>query len=91
MVVPWIGGQEEVWKALKIYVTGGHGNVWVFQDYWYPAHENAIKYCVGKFSYKDAKEIPGNNRGGGNKRLLINVEDFEENGKQTYVIKLEIA
>ncbi|TDB44158.1 hypothetical protein [Photorhabdus luminescens] len=83
LVVPWIGGQNEEWKALKIYVTGGHDKVFVFQDYWNPPHKDAIKYCVRTFSYKDAKEIPGNNKGGGNKILLVNVDEF--------AIQLEIA
>ncbi|CAM3529247.1 conserved hypothetical protein [Xenorhabdus nematophila ATCC 19061] len=92
LVVPWIGRQGEAWKALKIYVTGGKGNVWVFQDYWNPPHKDAIKYYEGnEFSYEGAKEIRGNNQGAGDKLLLINVIEVEKNGQRAHSINLEMA
>ncbi|OWO82586.1 hypothetical protein B5C26_09415 [Photorhabdus luminescens] len=85
--VPWIGDQSESWKALRIFVLGGYRDIiWVFQDYYRPPGENAIKYCVGEFSYKNAQEIQGNNRGGGDKIFRLSAI----HGQVIHSIKLEM-
>ncbi|WP_445493547.1 hypothetical protein [Photorhabdus sp. SF281] len=87
--VPWIGHQGEDWKAIKIFVEGGYDVVYVYQDYYRPAHKNAIKYSVGKLVYDSAAEIPGNNRGGGNKVLFISIVLSQESGNP--IVGLEMA
>ncbi|MBD2814433.1 hypothetical protein ID850_06575 [Xenorhabdus sp. Flor] len=94
LVVPWIGRQDESWKALKIYIADedNNDNVWVFQDYWYPPNQDAVKYHVGdNFSYENAKEIPGNNKGGGDKLLSILVGRIDINGQEKYSINLKMV
>ncbi|KER01843.1 hypothetical protein LGZ99_03135 [Photorhabdus temperata] len=76
---PWIGDKYEPNKAIHIY-TGreckSEIDIWIFQDYWNPPNENAVKYSLNRaFSYDDALEIPGNNRGGGNKILTLEFND----------------
>ncbi|KAA1175372.1 hypothetical protein [Photorhabdus heterorhabditis] len=74
---PWISDKYELNKAIHIY-TGRELkselgiDIWIFQDYWNPPNVNAIKYSINKkFNYDNALEIPGNNRGGGNKTLIL--------------------
>ncbi|TDB44157.1 hypothetical protein [Photorhabdus luminescens] len=73
--VPWIGRQDEGSKTIKIISpTASKVLVYIFQDYWHPADANAIKYCNDVFSYRNAQEISGDNRGGGDKQLVINAD-----------------
>ncbi|MHC6224192.1 hypothetical protein ACYU03_05340 [Pseudomonas sp. X10] len=82
MAVPWVGRAAENHKALQL-ILGPQSatTIWVFQDYWNPPHENAIKYLTAdEMDYDGATlELPGNNRGGGNKNLIINLvnRDFQ--------------
>ena len=48
MNVPWIGKVSENYKAIEL-VMGAKAEttLWLFQDYWEPAHENAVKYLFG--------------------------------------------
>lgn len=71
--VPWIGNQGEAGKAIRI-LSGRNSEdvVFLFQDYWHPAHADAVKYVRDNFDYESAKEVEGENRGGGNKALIIN-------------------
>jgi hypothetical protein len=75
MWVPWIGNQSEAYKAIKI-IWGFESDqeLYIFQDYWYPPHENAVKYrIISPFVYGDDNNyiIPGNATGGGNKSLIL--------------------
>ncbi|WP_126282456.1 hypothetical protein [Burkholderia stagnalis] len=74
--VPWIGNQNEGWKAIDI-KDNATSNVlaYLFQDYWHPAHKDAVKYCTAVFSYEQAHEVDGNNQGGGGKVLYIKKHD----------------
>ncbi|PQQ27269.1 hypothetical protein [Photorhabdus hindustanensis] len=82
---PWIGDKYEPNKAIHIYTERGlrsefRFNIWIFQDYWNPPNENAVKYSINReFTYDDALEIPGNNRGGGNKILTLEFNDNDIN------------
>jgi hypothetical protein len=77
MYVPWIGGDDENYKAIQISLgPTSETKLWVFQDYWDPSGENAIKYLFGpNMKYTGmTKEVPGNNRGGGNRILMISLK-----------------
>jgi len=82
--VPWVGNDSENWKVIQIKAgTRGETDIWVFQDYWNPPHENAIKCYYGSDSsriYTNAWEIDGNNRGGGEKGLIL-----ELHGRDIYL------
>ena len=71
--VPWIGNDGENGKAIHIKAgSTGEINIWVFQDYWNPPNKDAIKAHYGSaMSYSHAKEINGNNKGGGEKGLIV--------------------
>lgn len=77
MNVPWIGKVSENYKAIEL-VMGAKAEttLWLFQDYWEPAHENAVTYLFGtEMDYTGGTlEVPGNNRGGGNHNLIISLE-----------------
>jgi len=77
MWVPWIGNPTENWKAILL-VGGAEGdvNLWVYQDYWQPPGADAVKYSDTPDVYNNGQEIFGNNRGGGRKRLVFNVESY---------------
>ncbi|TDF86718.1 hypothetical protein [Pseudomonas sp. H9] len=82
MAVPWIGKVEENYKALQLILgPRSETKIWLFQDYWLPAHKDAVKYITGSaMDYKGStEELPGNNRDGGNKNLIINLvkREFE--------------
>ncbi|ELE9727895.1 hypothetical protein RM407_001519 [Enterobacter kobei] len=73
--VPWIGNQSEDYKAIKI-IWGFDSEqvIYLYQDYWYPPHENAVKYrTISPLVYYDGNNhiIPGNGTGGGNKGLIL--------------------
>jgi hypothetical protein len=70
MWAPWVGSQGEMSKSIQIKCPDQGLSVSVFQDFWYPPYKDAIKFS-NSASYKGAAEIPGNNRGGGNKILNI--------------------
>ncbi|VWC31002.1 hypothetical protein BLA14095_06299 [Burkholderia lata] len=74
--VPWIGNQNEAKKAIDI-KDNATSNVlaYLFQDYWQPPHKDAVKYCTAVFSYEQAHEVDGNNRGAGGKVLYIKKHD----------------
>ncbi|MCA6221238.1 hypothetical protein [Photorhabdus antumapuensis] len=78
---PWIGDKYEPNKAIHIYTEKGFKsefgfNIWIFQDYCNPLNANAVKYSINReFTYDDALEISGNNRGGGNKILTLEFHD----------------
>jgi hypothetical protein len=71
--VPWIGNDGESWKAIHIIAGATEDlNIWVFQDYWNPPNKDAVKCFYGSsMNYGGAKEIDGNNRGGGRKALIL--------------------
>ncbi|MEQ1965150.1 hypothetical protein ABLB69_18770 [Xenorhabdus khoisanae] len=72
---PWIGRQDEAWKAIRLVIDNGIkvDIIWIFQDY--NSSNSNVMYCVGdEFQYKNEKtthEIDGFNKDGGNKILLI--------------------
>lgn len=73
--VPWVGNDTEMWKCL-VFECPDQANmvIQVFQDYWNPANADAVK-CVyvsrGEHGYWAGREISGENKGGGEKALLI--------------------
>lgn len=70
MVVPWVGSQVEMYKALIFYGVPGYDALYVFQDYWYPSNKDQIKYCAdGK--YVSGLAVDGDSTGGGNKILTF--------------------
>ncbi|WP_156429446.1 hypothetical protein [Burkholderia sp. TSV86] len=71
--VPWVSSQDDEKKAINI-IDAAPSQIlaFLFQDYWNPPGENAVKYCNTTFSYSGAIEVPGNNRGGGEKILIVN-------------------
>lgn len=75
--VPWIGKESEDGKAIRLLVgPGGNTTMWLFQDYWNPAHQDAVKYLVAPaMSYNaETLEVSGRNRGGGSKVLTISLD-----------------
>ncbi|WP_367376727.1 hypothetical protein [Hafnia alvei] len=83
--VPWIGNSEENWKAICLLLgPQSQDYIWLFQDYWNPSGANAVKYLIAPQMDYDAEtsEVDGNNRGGGNKALVIN----HKNDK--YILKM---
>ncbi|NIF17072.1 hypothetical protein [Pantoea sp. Cy-639] len=77
LAVPWIGRSGENNKALRLILgPAAESNIWMFQDYWQPAHENAIKYLAAstmEYASEEVIEVPGDNRGGGNKNLIVSL------------------
>ncbi|MNJ31786.1 hypothetical protein D3C77_264340 [compost metagenome] len=77
LAVPWIGKSSENHKALRLILGPRSGtNIWLFQDYWQPAHEDAIKYLTAsnmEYASEEVQEVPGDNRKGGNKNLIVNL------------------
>ena len=77
LAVPWVGNADENHKALRLILgPAAETSVWVFQDYWQPAHKDAIK-CISAaamdYSSNDIIEIAGDNRNGGNKNLIVSL------------------
>ncbi len=70
--VPWVGNNEEMWKCLVLDM--GTRKLLIYQDYWNPANADAVKFVWDNGSYSDGLELGGNNRGGGNKALIIQNE-----------------
>ncbi|WDY58934.1 hypothetical protein [Pseudomonas sp. PSKL.D1] len=83
LAVPWIGRAAEDYKAIRIILgPRAETNIWMFQDYWEPAHKDAIKCLSGStmdYTSTDTIEVPGDNRGGGSKNLIVNLvnRDFK--------------
>ncbi|WP_442112361.1 hypothetical protein [Pseudomonas sp. NUPR-001] len=76
MAVPWVGKTDENYKALQLILgPRSETRIWLFQDYWLPAHKDAVKYITAtEMDYAGTtNEVPGTNRGGGNKNLIINL------------------
>lgn len=76
MAIPWIGRSGEDYKAVRLILgPRAESNLWIFQDYYQPSGENAIKYLAApSMDYEGGtQELPGNNRRGGNKNLIINL------------------
>ena len=77
LAIPWVGRASENYKALKL-ILGPRADavIWVFQDYWEPAHQNAIKHLeAAQMAYASAEveEVPGSNRGAGYKNLIVSL------------------
>ncbi|MHC2147385.1 hypothetical protein [Pseudomonas sp. 210_17 TE3656] len=77
LAIPWIGNSGENHKALRL-ILGPRSatNIWLFQDYWQPAHEDAIKYLTAssmEYASEEVQEVPGDNRKGGDKNLIVNL------------------
>jgi hypothetical protein len=70
--VPWVGNNGEMWKCLVLAL--GNRKLKIYQDYWKPAYQDAVKYVWDNGSYEDGNELGGNNRGGGEKALIIQNE-----------------
>ena len=81
LAVPWIGRTNENYKALRLILgPGAETTIWLFQDYWRPAHEDAIKYLTATamdYDSEQAHEVPDDNRGGGVKNLIISLVNRE--------------
>ncbi|HWD32633.1 hypothetical protein ACIKP7_10890 [Pseudomonas caricapapayae] len=77
LAMPWIGRSGENHKAVRLILgPRSETNIWLFQDYWQPAHEDAIKYLTAssmEYTSESVREVQGNNRNGGNKNLIINL------------------
>nr|WP_314482337.1 hypothetical protein [uncultured Pseudomonas sp.] len=77
LAVPWIGNKDEDYKALRLILgPDAETNIWVFQDYWLPAHKDAVKYLTGSsmdYTSESVKEVPGDNQEGGNKNLIVSL------------------
>lgn len=61
MAVPWIGKADENYKALQLILgPRSETRIWLFQDYWLPAHKNAVKYFTAtEMDYDGAiNEVP---------------------------------
>lgn len=74
--VPWVGSQSEMSKAIELTVAPDNTKIWIFQDYWNPPHQNAIKCVYHRQDYGAAHEIDGNNRGAGEKALIIYNDNY---------------
>ena len=77
LAVPWIGNTNENHKALRLILgPAAEASIWVFQDYWKPAHENAIKQLAAHtmdYDSDEVIEVAGNNRNGGHKNLIVSL------------------
>lgn len=81
LAVPWIGRSGENHKALRLILgPGAETTIWLFQDYWKPEHQDAIKYLKAtamSYDSEDVSEVPGDNRGGGVKNLIVSLVNRE--------------
>ena len=83
LAVPWIGHNGEDYKAMRVILgPRAETNLFLFQDYWQPAGENAIKYLESptmSYTSNQVQEVPGSNRGGGSKNLIFSLvgRDFK--------------
>lgn len=81
LAVPWIGKSSENHKALRLILgPNAETNIWVFQDYWQPAHKDAIKCLTAssmEYASEEVIEVPGDNRDGGSKNLIISLVNRE--------------
>ena len=63
--------------ALRLILgTSAETCFWIFQDYWQPAHEDAVKCITAssmEYTSEQVIEVTGDNRGGGNKNLIVNL------------------
>lgn len=77
LAVPWIGKSEENYKALRLILgPGAETSIWLFQDYWQPAHKDAVKYLTAssmEYASEEVMEVPGDNREGGSKNLIVSL------------------
>ncbi len=73
--VPWVGNDGEMWKCIMITCPDQDNmTIQLFQDYWNPPNANATKRVYvsrGESGYGAGREIFGENRGGGEKALMI--------------------
>lgn len=78
MDVPWIGKESEDYKAIRFLMgPASDVTIWLFQDYWNPPHQDAVKYLAAPAMSYNAEtiEVSGRNRGGGSKVLTISLKD----------------
>ncbi len=77
LAVPWIGKSKENYKALRLILgPGAVTSIWLFQDYWQPAHKDAVKYLTAssmEYLSEEVMEVPGDNREGGSKNLIVSL------------------
>ena len=77
LAVPWIGKSKENYKALRLILgPGAETNIWVFQDYWQPAHKDVVKYQTAssmEYTSEEVMEVPGDNHEGGSKNLIVSL------------------
>lgn len=77
LAIPWIGRSTENHKALRLILgPSADTSIWLFQDYWQPAHMDAVKCITAssmEYTSEDVIEVIGDNRGGGNKNLIVNL------------------
>ena len=77
LAVPWIGKSKENYKALRLILgPGAETNIWVFQDYWQPAHKDVVKYLTAssmEYTSEEVMEVPGDNHEGGSKSLIVSL------------------
>lgn len=77
LAVPWIGKSKENYKALRLILgPGAETNIWVFQDYWQPAHKDVVKYLTAssmEYTSEEVMEVPGDNNEGGSKNLIVSL------------------
>ncbi|WP_336331988.1 hypothetical protein [Pseudomonas putida] len=77
LAVPWIGKSEENYKALRLILgPAAETSIWVFQDYWQPAHQDAIKCLTAssmEYASEEVIEVAGDNHDGGSKNLIVSL------------------
>ncbi|MDP9663037.1 UNVERIFIED_ORG: protoheme ferro-lyase [Pseudomonas cremoricolorata] len=77
LAVPWIGKSKENYKALRLILgPGAETNIWVFQDYWQPAHKDVVKYLTAssmEYTSEEVMEVPGDNHESGSKNLIVSL------------------
>ncbi len=77
LAIPWIGKAEENYKAMRLILgPAAKTSIWIFQDYWEPAHKDAIKFLSASsmdYTSLDIEEVAGDNRNGGNKNLIVSL------------------
>ncbi|MFK0091351.1 hypothetical protein [Pseudomonas sp. NPDC090592] len=77
LAVPWIGKSEENYKALRLILgPAAETSIWVFQDYWQPAHQDVIKCLTAssmEYASEEVIEVAGDNHDGGSKNLIVSL------------------
>jgi hypothetical protein len=71
--VPWVGNEDEMYKCVRIYGLPENEVTYLFQDYYNPPYEDAVKYC-NDGNYSSGQEVKGTKQGGGDRVLIIDID-----------------